>query len=217
MLETIFQNQNFVAIDKPAGMLSVPSRMGAADSRPCVGTQLSQQLGVRIWPIHRLDYEVSGLMLFALHEKAHRAGNNWFEHRQVKKIYQALSDLPAAPPPLAITSRWECTLMRGKKRAYESPHGKPAVTLATPIQTLCFHQRPGILWELAPLTGRSHQLRYEMFRHQLPIWGDSLYGSPIAWRESGIALRAIHLSFEECPGIADWGLPAFLKVPDLLN
>ena len=61
-----------VVVDKPAGWLSVPSHAGTADPRPVVGTRLQTQLGGRLWPVHRLDEDVSGLLLFARSAAAHR-------------------------------------------------------------------------------------------------------------------------------------------------
>ena len=77
-LEIVFQNQHFCCVNKPAAWLSVYSRMGAMDPRPVVGKALEAQLACRVWPCHRLDEDVSGLLLFALNEKAHKAANHWF-------------------------------------------------------------------------------------------------------------------------------------------
>ncbi|MBI3543616.1 MAG: RNA pseudouridine synthase, partial [Deltaproteobacteria bacterium] len=169
MIKVIFENENFVVVDKPAGWLSVPGRSAGADPRPCLSHELRARWAGAL-PVHRLDGEVSGVILFALGADAHRAGNAWFEGRLVKKRYLALTE--GAPPPDPREAKlWECRLARGKKRAFEAPHGKPAVTRA-----LWLRQRNELdaqEWLLEPLTGRSHQLRYEPFRHGHPILGDS--------------------------------------------
>lgn len=100
--------------------------------------------------------------------------------------------------------------MRGKKRAYEAEFGKKSVTKAK----LVGHTSNGrAVWHLQPLTGRSHQLRYEMARHGFPIDGDKLYGSTVsddAW--IGIKLRAAKLDFTSCKNHKDYDLPAIISL-----
>jgi 23S rRNA-/tRNA-specific pseudouridylate synthase len=182
-------NQKVVLVDKPAGWLSVPSRLGAQDSRPILGIQLQKELGVQIFPVHRLDVEVSGLMLYALAPDTHRVLSQAFEQHLVRKTYSALSEGVA---PEHDSFVWESFLLRGKKRTYESPVGKRSVTEA---KFLGLSVKGYLRWHLSPLTGRAHQLRYEMHRHHQPILGDSLYGSKVVWRPQEIALRSVLLKF----------------------
>jgi len=67
-------------------------------------------------------------------------------------------------------------------------------------------------WELHPLTGRAHQLRYEMSRRVGPIWGDVLYGSQRSFPAGGIALRAMGLDFSRVPPADRWGLPSEIRL-----
>lgn len=211
MVEIIFENTHFCAAYKPAGTLSVPARTGDKDTRPVAGKLLEAQLGRKIWPCHRIDEEVSGLLLFALNADAHRAANRWFETHEIRKVYQALTLAPDQGVEEGHLDIWKCRLMRGKKRAYEAPFGKESVTEVT------LHNRTPdgrALWLLSPLTGRSHQLRLEMARHGHPIIGDSLYGSTQAFEVEGIALRAVLLDFSRCEGRAKFELPEYLSVPE---
>ncbi len=209
-MQPVFQNDSFVAVDKPAGVLTTPSRQGEADPRPCLGLELQAALGVRLWPVHRLDVEVSGLVVFALHAEAHRAASAWFEGRDVHKVYEALTERGRGEPPAAEVE-WRSLLLRGKKRAYESPHGKEALTRAR-----CVGPRDGWLgWRLEPLTGRPHQLRVHLAGHGFPIAGDVLYGATLAYPGPGIGLRAVLLDLARCPGRAELGLPERLEVPGL--
>jgi len=213
VLHQVFQNEHFAVVQKPAGVLSVAGRTGLADPRPVLGPLLQAQIGKRVWPVHRLDVEVSGLVLFALNTEAHRAGSLWFEHHQIQKTYEALSASLEFNEFISVGAEqtWECLLLRGKKRAYEGATGKPSLTKAIlrgPHATL-----PFAVWELRPVTGRSHQLRYEMFRHQHPIVGDVLYGSLQKCRdEVAIALAAVKLDFPQ-EAQTKWGLPAALSLP----
>ena len=99
--------------------------------------------------------------------------------------------------------QWTSKLLKGKKRAYvDEAHGKVAVTLATPVRI-----EGGLYyWHLMPKTGRSHQLRFELYRHRFPIIGDVLYGGQV-WQEQGIALRNLLLDFSKCPGFEGFDLP----------
>lgn len=212
-LSVAFANEHFVAVDKPPGWLSVPSRLGESDARPCVGRVLETQLGVRLWPVHRLDLEVTGLLLFAKDAPAHKVANLWFEERKVHKTYEAFTTVGDALP-LNHPLQWECVMMRGKKRAYLSPHGKPSVTTATPRALVTLPDGPALLWELSPHTGRPHQLRFDLSRHGFPIIGDHLYGSDRSY-SLGIALRCVRLDLTSCPRAGDFGLPRALAATRL--
>lgn len=205
-IKILFQNENFVIVDKPPLTLSVPARF-ADDDRPVVGTILQQQLKVQVFPTHRLDFEVSGLLLFALSAPAHSQANQWFEHKSIQKTYQAFS---AGIAPAESKMQWRSQLLRGKKRAYESPVGKESLTQA------CFIKKceSYLLWDLQPITGRAHQLRYEMAKHGFPIVGDVLYGSTETWPQ-GIALRAYKIDFPV--QAKEWDLPEKFEIAGWLN
>lgn len=208
-LPIVFENKFFVVVDKPAGMLSVPSRQGPQDRRPVVGLLLQKQLQTKIFPCHRLDLEVSGLLLFAKDPAAHKAANRWFEKHEIRKTYHALAEgaLNKAEE-FREQTEWKCKLVRGKKRAFEADYGDPAQTLATFKGEKDGH----LFFELMPLTGRSHQLRYEMYRHQFPICGDTLYGAKGEWKEAGIALKATALDFSKCQKREVFGLPEKIEI-----
>ena len=208
----LYLGAGFVAVDKPAGWLSVPARR-RADPRPCVGLELQRALGSRIWPVHRLDEPVSGVLLFARTARAHRLANGWFEQRQVRKFYQALTEGDPAGLVGGKRVEWRSSIKRGKRRAYESPGGRPAVTRARFVG----RRREGLAWELEPLTGRPHQLRVHLAARGFPVLGDALYGAARPWPGGGIALRAVRLELEACPGARDAGLPVRIEVAPLFG
>lgn len=211
----MFKNQHFVIVDKPVATLSVPSRLGRQDPRPVVGIILQEFLGVQVYPLHRLDEDTSGLLMFGLTAAASRAGNQWFEGHQILKTYEALSRPldPADENLWQVEQKWECKLMRGKRRAYEASFGKPSVTVA---QFTGHSQSGRSVWQLNPITGRSHQLRYEMARHGFPIDGDHLYGSEVVAKSiPGIDLRAFKLDFKNCSDRSDFDLPDQLLIAGL--
>lgn len=200
--KTVFLNEHFIIVDKAPNVLSVPARTGVEDPRICLGRVLEHDLGKVIYPVHRLDYEVQGLIIYALNSKAQKAGNSWFENKVIHKIYSAISK-SSGKFSSGETLEWKCKLLRGKKRAYESPHGKDSLTRAKLITIEKGHSH----WELEPVTGRSHQLRYELFRHGEAILGDTLYGSEENFAGEGIALRAYKIDFSGVSNREEFSLP----------
>ena len=207
----VFDNEHFIVVDKNALILSVPGREGDKDERPVLGRILEKDLGIAIYPVHRLDYEVQGMIMFAKNPAAHKAANAWFEKKEVHKTYVAMTmPLPDAKATFKVNEsyEWKCKLLRGKKRAYESPHGKESLTSAklVSIENGAYH------WELNPITGRSHQLRFELFRHGHPIIGDELYSSAEKFSGVGIALRAFKIDFSKASAREKFLLPDFLEI-----
>ncbi|MFP5519230.1 MAG: RluA family pseudouridine synthase [Bdellovibrionia bacterium] len=205
MIETIFENADYIVLNKPSGVLTVPARFADKDPRPVLGRILETHLNIQIFPVHRLDFEVSGLVMFAKNAKAHSQANQWFENKRVIKTYSALTTGPSldhipqvyrpnwdvVEPSINRALEWKSKILKGKKRSYYSEQGKPSITRARCVKSLseCWQ------WELQPVTGRSHQLRLELSQHGFPILGDELYGSPVKFSEGAIALKAFKLEF----------------------
>lgn len=224
MIQIVFENENFVVCDKACGQLSTPSRHEAKDARGCLGTELQAQLQIQIYPVHRLDFEVSGLVMYAKNPASHREGNAWFENKTVRKSYGALTrtqsfgHIPENVEnskeilELAVgkTFEWQSLLLRGKRRAYESPVGKNSLTM---VEYLGTNEKSQLQWKLNPVTGRPHQLRFEMSRHGFAIIGDRLYGSQELWRDQAIALRAYGIDFSKAQGAQKLGLPEQIILP----
>lgn len=215
MLKVVFENESFVVVDKPGGTLSVPSQWGKEDPRPVLSYLLQDQLNLRLWPVHRLDFEVSGLVIFAKNENSHRQANEWFESREIHKIYEAWGVGSAPGIKKGEFEEWSSMLHRGKKRSFETPHGKLAVTRAYWQKTLPAKNLELQQWALDPLTGRPHQLRVEMAKHNNPILGDELYGCHSKFLNECIALRAVKLDFRNCAGALKLGLPQELDLPKI--
>jgi tRNA pseudouridine32 synthase / 23S rRNA pseudouridine746 synthase len=204
-------------------VLTVPGRFGDGEDGPSLGRQLEQQLG-RLWPVHRLDREVSGLVLFARNAEAHRLANGAFEGRRVDKQYQALTEGAALIASCPASFTWKSLLVRGKKRAFEAPHGKPAVTRAEALARVpagpwlapesAMPSPPQLVrWQLFPETGRPHQLRVHLARAGFAVAGDALYGAKTAFvQPAAIALRSVRLAFAEADAKA-LGVPGPFELP----
>lgn len=208
IINVLFENNDFIACDKPAGVLSVPDRHKS--DRPCLGLELQKQKNIQIFPVHRLDLEVSGLILFAKNSRGHKASQDWFSKKLLQKKYKALTlnqdfshwpeNVPAVREKLELKVgaeyHWKMKILRGKRRSFEAPHGDLSETKAI-FNGQCAEFNE---WDMFPITGRAHQLRLELSRHGFPIAGDQLYGSkvtlnPKQWPFGPLALRAVEITF----------------------
>ncbi len=152
----LFENEDFVAVDKPPGWLSVPARNPLATDRVVSEWLRAGPIGAA-YMIHRLDRFTSGVLLVGRNPKAHREGCLWFERRLARKTYHFIaSPLPSRP---AIQIRTPVA-------------GKPAQTLFEILE------RSGtrFLGRAVPLTGRFHQIREHAAQAGFPLLGDPSYG-----------------------------------------
>ncbi|MSP91664.1 MAG: RNA pseudouridine synthase [Myxococcales bacterium] len=211
----VWQGGGLVALDKPPGWLAIPGRQGAADVRPVAGHWLQAALATPVLPVHRLDVPVSGLLLFALDAAAHRALNDGFASRLIGKTYEAWTADAPTGMAAGVPVTWRSRLAKGKKRAFEAPHGKPAETVAVWLGPIATAGGPLQAWRLLPLTGRSHQLRVHLAAAGCPIVGDDLYGG-LSWSHGeGIALRAVQVDLANLPEQARRGWPVRFQVQGL--
>ncbi len=184
MVKILFESNDFVAVDKPSLMLTIPPRV--ADGRESLNLILQKQLGIPLFIVHRLDFEVSGIVLFAKNKLAHRTANLAFTNDEVQKTYEAITEKPAGFDAQEEFF-WDFRLVRGKRRSFEAPYGKRALTSGKILS----QKNNRLHWTLSPKTGRSHQLRYTLSKIHCPIIGDALYGSKTS--ANGIDLRAVRI------------------------
>lgn len=219
LLKIIFENAELLVIDKPSGYLSVPSRMGKADPRPVVGILLQDYVGQQIFPVHRLDEETSGLLVFAKTSKAQTILSKAFELHEVQKTYEGITESEPEYKHF-IGATLKNKLFRGKKRSFQAEHGQYAETFISTIEIL---EKGLALWTLMPKTGRAHQLRVQLAMRGFPIVGDSLYGSKTSFPsplslpklslvQTAIGLRAMKLDFTNAKGIDTLGCPQIFAV-----
>ncbi|HWU42872.1 MAG TPA: hypothetical protein VN132_05510, partial [Bdellovibrio sp.] len=146
--------------------------------------------------------------------------------KQIQKTYRALTmrqDYSHIPDDIVnskvkidiepgLHCKWESLVLRGKRRAYVSPIGKPSLTLAIYLGE---NKNNQLLWDLHPVTGRPHQLRFDLSRHGFPILGDKLYGSNINFSASAIALQSYEIDFKNAPGVSSLDLPEKIQISPL--
>jgi len=177
-LDIIFENDDLLVVNKPAGMVVHPS--AGHDTGTLVHAVLgydSEIEGIggeeRPGVVHRLDKETSGLILLAKNDRAHRWLQDQFRLRAVEKTYLALVD--GAPP--TPSGRVEAPIGRDpshrKKMAIMPPgKGREAVSEYVTLESFKEHT----LLEFHPFTGRTHQIRLHCTFLGCPIVGDKIYG-----------------------------------------
>ena len=174
MLPILFDNDDVIVIDKPPGLATVAAGGEAPDA--CVHRQLEVQVGARLWAVHRLDRETSGVLAFARHAAEHRRLNILFESRLVRKVYVALTAGIPSPADGRIETRLH-DARKGKTRpAGPGEAGVEAVTDYHVAETWTTEALAAALVELRPRTGRRHQLRVHLRSTGAPILGDRVYG-----------------------------------------
>lgn len=167
----IFRDDWLCAIEKPAGIMVHRSSIGT--DREFVLQNLRDQLGRRVWPVHRLDRATSGVLLFALYPDTARALGEAFMGRAVAKRYLAVvrgwvDEAGDIDHPLAKHRNAE-------KRDARTRYRRLA-TCELPIPIGGHDTARYSLVEVAPETGRRHQIRRHFKHASHHLIGDTTYG-----------------------------------------
>jgi tRNA pseudouridine32 synthase / 23S rRNA pseudouridine746 synthase len=164
----IYQDEFLLAINKPSGLRTIPD--GYDHSLPHLVSALNGEFG-RLWVVHRLDKETSGILLLARSAEVHRHLNQQFDRREITKTYHAIV---AGSPP------WQRTTIdlplhvdgdRKHRTVVDSQRGKAAVS---DIEVLSRYPHSTIV-AVRPKSGYTHQIRAHLAAEGFPILFDSLY------------------------------------------
>lgn len=186
--ELVYEDEWMAAVNKPAGMLSVPGKGDAPSVWSWARAHFPEATGPLL--VHRLDMDTSGVLLIAKDPETHRKLQQLFETRHIKKRYIALLDgtvtddegfirLPLCPNP---DDR--------PRQMVSTAYGKAAVTRFEVLSRSHGQTRVAFY----PFTGRTHQLRVHAAHPEgldTPIVGDNLYGR----RASRLFLHAETVTF----------------------
>jgi len=224
----LFQNDTIVAMDKPAVFLSVPDRYH--DDKPSLASVILAEFPTAR-PLHRLDFETSGVVLFCIVPEAFGWYSDQFEKRTISKRYTAITEGRMLKEEGLIDEPL-FTLTTGT--VVISKRGKSSQTQWRLLEGFKHHS----LVEANPLSGRTHQIRVHLSSIGHPIVGDTVYGSagPLYLSRlkgknkyrlgkdeeeerplmSRIALHASGISFDDFTSgsrlIVESGLPKDMKV-----
>ena len=197
MLEILFQDADFVAINKPHGLLVHRSPI-AADADEFAVQILRNQLGQKVYPVHRLDRKTSGVLLFALNEEMNKSLQEAFMAKKVLKKYVALVRGFA---PESATIDYPLTNEAGKIQEAIT-HFKRLQTIEIPLPFGKFDTSRYSLLELQPESGRMHQIRKHLAHIFHPIIGDRPHGCNKQnkfflenWEMKNMLLHASELQF----------------------
>ena len=180
-LHILWRDEHLVALYKPAGWLVHRTGLDAGETRFVVQT-LRDQIGQRVYPVHRLDKGTCGVLVMALHSDAARALSQAFEHQHTHKRYLALvrgwlpggadsaaievnhplrpDDAPPDAPVQAAHTRFRCLARLELNESVDARHPTTRASLV----------------EAVPTTGRRHQIRRHLKHLAHPILGDATHG-----------------------------------------
>lgn len=208
-LDIIFENDDFIAINKPSGLLSIPDRIGKERS---LKDHLKERYG-NIYTVHRLDRGTSGIILFAKTEDSHKALSLLFEGRDMEKYYVGLVNGQMIHPKSTV----DAAIMEhpGKTtKMITHVKGKASITDYEVLES--FQLFSWVQFQIH--TGRTHQIRVHMQHLGHSIVCDEIYGDP-----KPILLSSIKRNFklakeaeEEKPILSRLALHSF-KLKFVLN
>lgn len=197
-LITVYEDEWLIAINKPAGLLSVPGR--TSDRQDSVLSRLQLSTGTSLMPVHRLDQDTSGILLFACDLATYRQVSRQFQQRQVHKVYEAvLAGVPTLKTDVIELPLWADPSDRPYQKV-DWERGKPSTTKVRVLAQNAVTTHV----ELIPLTGRTHQLRVHAAHPEglgVAILGDRLYGTPLANERLHLHAREFHFQH---PRSGEW-------------
>ena len=197
----LLETEDFIAINKPSGLLTIPDRFGKDISLKVI---LKDRYG-DIFTVHRLDRDTSGLVVFAKTEAAHKHLSQQFEARETRKIYNGLVlGKPHQANGVINEPIAEHPVKKGVMTVYRK--GKESITEYEVLESFRLFS-----WmQFRILTGRTHQIRVHMKHLGHPIVCDELYGDgkPVFISQLKHHYKLSKVELEERPLLARLALHA---------
>ncbi|MGA9116819.1 MAG: RluA family pseudouridine synthase [Bacteroidota bacterium] len=188
----LFENEDYAAAAKPEGMATIPERSRTGED---LCTLLGTRLGQRLFTVHRLDKEVSGVVIFARNPAAHKHLNLQFDRREVKKQYVGL--LAGAVEKESGVIDIPLRVFGSGRTGADKRKGKPSKTYFDVLA----RSPDCTLVRLRPVTGRRHQIRAHCYLIGHPVAGDARYGEPGGGAGfPRLMLHALEIRFLLCSG-----------------
>ena len=177
-LNIVFEDENIIVVDKPAGMVVHPAAGHSSGTLVHAALAYAPDIegvgGVkRPGIVHRLDKDTSGLILLAKNDRAHHWLQDQFRDRQVEKVYLALVDGHPPTPEGRVEAAIGRDTTQRKRMTVTPPHkGREAISEYRTLERYGKHT----LLEVHIKTGRTHQIRVHMAFLECPVAGDIVYG-----------------------------------------
>jgi len=186
-LEIIHQDKDLIAINKPAGLLSVGTTKETKEhALALLRSQLTRgKERVQLWPVHRLDRDTSGILLFATSKEVREAVMEKWE--STEKVYLAVVEGTPKEPQGTITQPLRLDEKEYHMHVGEHPSAKKAITHYKVLES----KEKRSLLEVKIDTGRQHQIRAHMAWLGHSVVGDERYGT----KGGRMGLHAFKLSF----------------------
>lgn len=186
--QILYEDSNIIAVNKPEGISSIMENDTKLDS---LHSLLEKKLNGKLFVVHRLDKEVSGVILYAKNAQTHKYINDQFADRKVKKYYTAVVHGTIKENDGVIKK--PIREFGSGRMGIDDRKGKPSETKFKVLKRFGDYT----LLELNPSTGRRHQLRVHLYSIGYPIVGDIRYGDKtIQEKFSRILLHAKSLEFQ---------------------
>lgn len=207
-MEILYKDEHIVVCIKPAGLLSAKDISGSKNMTDMLKTELGVS---EVYPVHRLDREVSGVMVYALSKtSAAKLSAATADKDRFKKIYYAvISGIPDETKGI-----FEDLLFKDTKRSKSfvvDKMRKGVKTAKLEYEVLESFENKSLV-KIVLHTGRTHQIRVQFAHRKMPLAGDRKYGGEKSVK--GIALRSVILGFNH-PKTNEW--LEFNKIPDIVE
>ncbi len=195
--DLIYEDSALLVFNKPSGLLSVPGK--GPEKADCLRARV-QQVYPEALTVHRLDMSTSGILLMARSAELHRKLSIAFQDREVKKRYVAVVDGHVKRSLENPSLEWQLIdkpiatdWINRPLQKIDLVEGKPSQTHYKVLSYDAATNSTSV--ELAPITGRTHQLRVHLQSLGHPILGDHLYASPdIQAKSARLLLHASSLT-----------------------
>ena len=188
-LTVLFEDERLLAVHKPPRMLTVAAPRGEAQEKGSPLIERLRQEGHRVLAVHRIDYETSGVVLFAKDDEMREALMDLFKRREVRKSYLLLVLGRPRPP----RGRIDLPIKDLGASAAIAADGSPAITHYETLETV----GPCTLLRAHPETGRHNQIRLHFARIGHPLVGERKFavGRDAVLRHKRVLLHAESLEF----------------------
>lgn len=196
-VEVLWRTADVVAVEKPAGIPTIPDHGGIAHSllaatARAVGVDMSE-----LHPTSRLDRDVSGVVLFASSRAGREALRRAREEGRYERRYVAIAAGRLSP----ASGEWDAPIGRVKNPRLRAVSGKDARPARTRYRTLEVARRATLL-EVEPVTGRTHQIRVHVAAAGAPLLGDRDYGGPKRITLEGGRSKGLERIYLHCERVA---------------